>query len=111
MGAEDKDADGIGTVLIYRLLYRYYVSQGFAHLLFAKLHHAVMQPVFNKRLNAGETLRLGNLILMVGKDQVLSAAVDINTVTKILKRHGAAFNVPPRSTRTPGAIPARLTGL
>nr|KYP70202.1 hypothetical protein KK1_009413 [Cajanus cajan] len=45
---------------------------------------------------------------MVRKHKVDSSTVDVKRVTKISGTHGTAFNMPPRSSRTPRTLPKWL---
>src|SRR5207244_4739608 len=44
------------------------------------------------------------------KDQVGTAAVDINLVAQVGERHGRALDVPARASFSPGTGPARFVG-
>ena len=71
---------------------------------------AVVQPVRGERL-AAEALRLHQLVLVVGEDQVEAAAVDVEVPAEELHAHRRALDVPPRPPRPPGALPRRLARL
>ena len=58
-------------------LYGHQVAQGLAHLVFAQLEQAGVHPVPGERHLTGGSLALGDLVLVVGEDQVLAAAVDV----------------------------------
>ena len=60
---------------------------------------------------AGVRLRLDQLVLVVGEDQVEAAAVDVEVAAQVLHAHGRAFDVPAGPPRPPGALPRRLAGL
>ena len=64
-----------------------------------------MQPVMDERMHPCRPFRLGNLIFMVGKDQVAAAAMEIKGGTKIFHAHCRTFNMPARTTFAPGGIP------
>ena len=55
------------------------------------------------------TATLGDFILVMGKDQILSATMNINGFAKMLFNHGRAFNMPTRTTLAPWTFPARFT--
>ena len=86
------------------------ISQRLAHFLRIYSDKSIMDPVAHERRTAGERLRLGHLIFMVREYQIAAAAVEIETTAQILVGHGAAFDVPARPTRSPGAIPAGFAG-
>ena len=51
---------------------------------------------------------LGHLVLVVGKDQVLAAAVDVERQPQMRLAHRRTLEVPARPAAAPGAVPARL---
>ena len=89
---------------------RHQVAQALRHLLALELQHAVVDPVAGKRLS-GEALGLGDLVLMVRKDQVVAAAVDVDLVAQVQQVHRRAFDVPARPALAPRAVPTRLARL
>src|SRR5690606_28139543 len=54
------------------------------------------------------TAALGQLVLVVGKDQVDAAAVDVESLAQVPPGHGRTFDMPARPTATPGGVPAAL---
>jgi len=70
----------------------------------------VVHPVLHELLPRGR-LALGHLVLVVGKDQVPSAAVDVEGLAQVAGTHGRALDVPARSARAPRALPGGLTRL
>ena len=52
---------------------------------------------------------LGDFIFMMRKDQILSATMDINSLTEMFFNHGRTFNMPTWTTLAPGTLPTRLT--
>ncbi len=73
------------------------------------IHKPVVHPILYK-LFAGKGLGLGNLIFMVGKNQILAPSMDVKTLAKIALAHGGTLNVPAGSSRSPGAVPGGLSG-
>ena len=71
----------------------------------------VVHPVTGKGDRTGVGLALSRLVFMVGKNKVLAAAVNIKCLTQVLQGHGRAFDMPTRPSRTPWALPRRLTRL
>ena len=69
-----------------------------------------MHPVSCKNLIVA-ALALCDLILMVREDQVLSASVNIDLLSKIFLRHYRALNVPARTAVTPWRSPVWLAFL
>ena len=80
------------------------VAERLAHLLGIEGDEAVMQPVARQILTAGG-LALGDLVLVVWEDQVLAAAVHVECGPEVLLAHRRALDVPPRASRSPGALP------
>ena len=56
------------------------------------------------------TAALGNFVLMMRKNQVLSAAVNVDRGAQVLTRHGRALQVPARAPSPPGAVPPGQVG-
>ena len=65
-----------------------------------------MEPVACKHRKAGSAAALRHLALMVGKDVVFAARVDVNLITKQHARHSAAFNMPTGVALAPWGWPA-----
>ena len=108
MRAENKNPDGIRAVFGQDVLDGQHIAQRFAHLFFADLQKSVMHPVFDKRFLPVKAFGLGDLILMMREDQVLSAAVNIDLFAQIFHRHGGAFDMPAGPALSPGAFPGRF---
>ena len=64
-----------------------------------------MHPVAHIVAAVG-TATLGDLVLVMGKDQVPAAAVDIDGFPQVGANHRRALQVPARAAATPGAVPA-----
>ncbi len=60
------------------------------------------------RFFASHTLSLGNLIFMMGEDQVDTASVNVELLAQVFGGHGGAFDVPAGKAYTPGAGPVHL---
>src|SRR5271157_887604 len=67
----------------------------------------VMQPAANK-LFAGRSLALSNFVLMMRKNIVHPATVNIEGFAKILHAHSGAFNVPTRPALTQFSFPKNV---
>ena len=77
----------------------------------ADLDHAVVHPQPGERDPAGG-LGLGDLVLVVGEDEIGAAAVDREVRAEQLLGHRRALDVPPGPALPPGRGPARvLVGL
>src|SRR5262249_23217616 len=53
-------------------------------------------------------LVLGDLVGMVDLAMIYSPGVDVETLAEVLDAHNRAFEVPPRCTTAPGAVPHHL---
>ena len=51
---------------------------------------------------------LGELVLVVRKAYVRTAAVDVGTIGQVFAHHRGALDVPARTSWSPGALPGRL---
>ena len=49
---------------------------------------------------------LRDLVLVVRKDQVLSATMNVNCCAEVLLYHGSAFDMPAQAATLTGALPA-----
>src|SRR5699024_7768623 len=67
-----------------------------------------MHPVSGKDFSVA-ALRLGNFILMMREDQVLSSCMDVDFFTQIFFRHHGALNMPSRTSFSPWRYPVRLS--
>jgi hypothetical protein len=86
------------------------IAQALRHLLALELEHPIMQPVARERLT-GIAFGLGDFVFMVGEDEVVAAAVNVDLLAQVSQVHRGAFDVPPRPALAPRAVPARLTRL
>jgi len=82
--AKDKEPDSVGAILAQGISDGDEVAQRLAHFLAAKLKQSVVQPVADKGFDSRKTFRLGDFVLMVGEDEVLTAAVDVNGLSQVL---------------------------
>ena len=67
-----------------------------------------MDPIARQRLAEGP-LRLRDLVFVMGKNQITSAAMDIKGLSQILGAHRRALDMPTRSAQPPRALPGWLT--
>ena len=92
-----------------QIMYGADVAHRFRHFLVVQGHKAVVHPVANKGLSpAADTL--GTFVFVVGKQQILPAAMNINAFAQMPVNHGGAFQMPARTPRTKGTIPRRFVG-
>src|SRR2546430_9498039 len=66
-----------------------------------------MDPIARQRLAEGR-FGLSNLVFVMGKNQVSAATMDVERLSKILRAHRRALDVPAGSPRPPGTIPRRF---
>ena len=69
-----------------------------------------MHPVAGEGDNAGGRFALGDFVFVVGKDQILPAAVDIQGFAQVGHGHAGAFDVPAGAARPPRALPRGFAG-
>src|SRR5262245_63533548 len=110
MGAEHPEPERVGAVALDDLPDVQRVAEGLRHLLLAHVDHAVVHPVAGEHL-ARARFGLRDLALMVRKDQVLAAAVEIEGHPEVLHGHRGALDVPARASRAPRALPRGLARL
>ena len=110
MGREQVETNHLGIHLTGDVLDEEQVSRALGHLLPAQVHHAVLAPEVRERL-AGGALALGDLVLVMGEDEILAASVDVERVAQVLHGHGGALDVPSGPPRSPGTLPRRLARL
>src|SRR5579875_3317877 len=111
--AAARRASSVRVVPLQRLLDRDHVAQVAGHLLLALrgAEEAVVDPVAHEGHAPRVPFRLGDLVLVVGEDDVLPAPVDVQLLAQVGDGHGRALDVPPRPPRAPRAVPRRLAGL
>ena len=67
-----------------------------------------MHPVFGEAAAGRGTEALCHFILVMRKDQVLSAAMNVKINAQMFAAHGRAFDMPAGPAKSPGAVPARI---
>jgi hypothetical protein len=76
------------------------VAQRFAHLCPINEEVLTVEPGLYKTVS-GAADTLGDLIFMMGKQEVYAAAVNIEFLSEIFHRHGGTFDVPSRTAAPP----------
>ena len=110
MGLENKQAQRHGVYpFIQQCLDGGEVPQGLGHLGLIHVDHAVVQPDVGQGTTR-RRFRLGDLVLVVGKDQVRPTQMQINGVPKRLMDHGGTLDMPTGPPRPPWGRIAGLTG-
>ena len=123
VGAQDEEAHDFGVVLFQHFADGEEVAQRFGHFFAVHTDEAVVQPVFDVTGNAlpvvglrvvmaaGMPCRadtLGDFVFVVRELQIRAASVDVESVAEQVFTHGGAFDVPPRTTIAPRALPCRF---
>src|SRR5206468_12233945 len=108
--AEHPEPERVGIVALDDLADVQRVAERLRHLLLAHVDHAVVRPVAGER-PAGARLGLGDLALVVWKDQVLAATVEVERLSEIFHGHRRTLDVPARTSGTPRAVPRWLARL
>ena len=83
------------------------IAQALGHLLAVHLQHAVMQPVSREMAARKRAQALRPLILMMRKNQIRPAAMNIEILAQISPGHGTALDMPARPPAPPRALPPR----
>src|SRR5579864_4574916 len=83
------------------------VALRFRHLGAVDGDEGVVQPVVRHRRAIVRTLALGDLVLVVRKDEIEPAAMDVEALAQIAFAHGGALDVPAGAAAPPGTLPAR----
>ena len=100
-------------IAVERVAHRHDVPDRLGHLLVGELEHSVVHPDPGEL--PPERARLRDLVLVVGKDEVEPAPVDLEDGAEQLLGHHRALDVPagPAATprRVPGGVLARLVRL
>ena len=78
MGRQQRQPDRLAGRLLQQVAHQQHVAQRLGHLGVVHIHEAVVQPVAHEQLAAMGAGALGHLVLVMGKDQVVAAAVDVD---------------------------------
>src|SRR2546427_2576356 len=81
------------------------------HLLPLYVQQARMQPILGQWLLARKSFRLCDLGLVMGKDEISTAAMDVVRRSKVSDRHRGVLNVPAGPALAPRTVPRDLTRL
>lgn len=107
MLSQKEKTQGFGQITLQNVANGFKIAQRLGHLFRIDLHKTVMHPIAGQ-FTMTNSLGLGNFVFMMGKDQILTAAVNIQG--QIRCAHGRAFDMPTRSPLAPGAVPGRFAG-
>src|SRR5260370_40366789 len=102
---QERKADDFSRSLAKHIAHGDEIALGFRHLDAADGQHAVVQPVAGEGppVMGGHTLR--DLVLVVWKHQIKSAAMDVEGLAQRDLAHRRAFDVPAPSASAPWASP------
>jgi hypothetical protein len=110
MAREVEVAYGLSTELLQHLVCVGEVAERLRHLLAVEHEHSTVQPEASEWL-LSQTFCLGDLVLVMREDEVVSPCVNVKRLAEETARQGDALSVPARSSFTPGGIPLWLTRL
>ena len=102
MGAEKRQAQDFAGPILQEIAHGVEVAQRLGHLLAVDGHKAVVHPDPGKTGVGMRSAGLGNLVLVVGKDKVVAAAVNVEVQSEMAGAHGRALEVPARPPVAPG---------
>src|SRR5918997_32597 len=108
---QEPHPDGVRAVELDGSLHVEDVAQGLGHLVAREGDHPVVCPGADKGAVRVGTGALGELVLVVGEEQVRAATVDVRPVGQVLLDHRRALDVPARTPTSPRALPRGLAGL
>ncbi len=108
---QQRPAQGLARHAGHQVVHQFHIAKGLGHLLHAHVQEAVVHPVVGVALGVVGAHALGHLVLVVGEDQVVATAVDVDGQAQRLFDHRRAFDVPAGPSRTEGARPHRLARL
>src|SRR5215472_5044066 len=106
MRHQKRKPDDFPGSLAEHFVYSNEISLGFGHLDAGDGQHAVVQPIMGEVAVAVGANALGDLVLVVWKDQIEAPAVDVESLAELGFAHRRAFNVPARSTAPPRTVPS-----
>src|SRR4029079_19175815 len=113
MGLKHEQADGAGVNAVLPEIARGGdVAEALRHLGAADVEELAVQPVAGKEIMAGVRAALGDLILVMGKDEIYSSGVDIQHVGVPMpvqepEGHGRALEMPAGPPSAKWSIPGR----
>ena len=113
MGLKEKPANFLaGETFGEEIAQSEKIAKGFAHFLAFDEQKGAVQPIPGERLAvrlASCPFTLSNFILVMRKNQIFAAHVNIDTWAEEFHTHGAALDVPARTAFAPRAGPEHAT--
>ena len=110
MSGEHEEAQHHGIVLFQDIPNGGEIACGLAHLFVVDIEEGGVHPVMCEGLSVGR-LGLGDLVLVMGEDQILPSRMNVDLIAQILFAHHRAFDVPARPSVAPGGFPGGLAFL
>src|SRR5689334_22633738 len=99
MGLQQREADRFAWPLLAQVVDGDEVAERFRHLLAFHLEEPVVHPGARHEWRMEGAARLRNLVLVMRKNEIDAAAVDVEGLAQMFPRHGRALDVPSRPTR------------
>src|SRR5205085_1856349 len=84
------------------------IAERFRHFGAVDAEEAVVHPKAHEWPTVMRRLALRELVLVMRKDQIDAAAMDVEGLAEMRLAHRRAFDVPARPAAAPRAVPARL---
>src|SRR5690348_12398970 len=100
----------VEAVLFSKIAQGVKVTERLAHFFSLNQKMRAVQPVFDEG-PAGRAFALGNLVLVMGKNQILAAQMEVKTFSEHFHAHGAALDVPAGPAFTPRTRPEHVAVL
>src|ERR1019366_251028 len=75
------------------------IAEALRHLRAFDLQEAIVHPVIRHHARLKGAARLRDLVLVMRKNEINAAAVDVEGLAEMLPGHGLALDVPPRPAR------------
>ena len=102
---QDEETNNFSVEFLEHLTNGEEIAQRLGHLFVVDAHKTVVHPVVNK-LALMCPFRLGNLVLMMRKLEILTAAMNVKARPQQIGTHRRAFDVPARTAVTPRRCPS-----
>src|SRR5579862_3815371 len=93
-----------------QIAWRIEVAGALGHLLSLNQEEAGVHPETREEFS-GLGFRLRDFVLVMRKDQVFAAGMDVEGFAQILHRHGGALDVPARTARSDLGLPRSFARL
>ena len=105
MRAQQRQPDHLAGDRLDEIVYQQDIAERLRHLFVIDGQESVVDPVTCKIFAVMGTAALRELVLVVRKDEVLAARMDVDRGAEVLLRHRRALDVPARPPASPRRIP------